>query len=181
MNPIDNAGHASPAVSDGIVPEETIALTPPEIDRRRRQIAHNRRLLSSNGGRKRLHTLIVEDQAFTRSLLSQVLSQTCSVATCSNAKDGWRLYVDEVPDITFLDIDLPGVSGHALADKIKEVDPDSYVVMVTASQDVYDIQIAKFNRVDGFVIKPFNKQKIDACIERFCLTHKMHGKARPLS
>ena len=148
-------------------------LAPAQIDQYRQRLALSRKMLRHNGGRERLHTLVVEDQTFSRQLLLEVLHDTCSVATCTNAYDGWKIYVEEVPDIAFLDISLPGASGHMLADRIKELDPMSYVVMVTASQDVHDLQVAKGNRVDGFIVKPFNKKKILDCIARYQTTVKM--------
>ena len=156
---------------------DNFAFTPDQAEQHRKHIVQCRKVLAKNAIRAHLHTLIVEDQAFSRRLLYQMLNQTCSVSTCANAKDGWKIYLEEVPDVVFLDIGLPGVSGHELADKIKELDPQSYVVMVTASQDVHDLQVAKVNQVDGFIIKPFNKKKIDDCIDRYRATHKTAVKA----
>jgi hypothetical protein len=37
------------------------------------------------------------------------------------------------------------------------------------------VQTAKGNRVDGFIVKPFSKQKVDECINRYFATHKDKG------
>jgi len=160
-------------IFEGALPQTgELAITPEEATQYRLQLVQYRKMLAQNSDRTRLHTLIVEDQAFSRNLLYQVLNHTCSVSTAANAIDGWKIYVEEVPDIAFLDINMPGANGHVLADRIKFLDPISYVVMVTASQEVADVQVAKNNRVDGFIIKPFSKQKIDDCINRYLATHK---------
>src|SRR5690348_14779417 len=87
---------------------DSLAVAPAEMKKARIQIDHYRKALmnSRTAGRHRPHTLIVEDQAFSRKLLYEVLHDDCSVSVCTNAIDGWRLYVEEVPDIVFLDIGL---------------------------------------------------------------------------
>jgi CheY-like chemotaxis protein len=67
---------------------------------------------------------------------------------------------------------LPAADGHALAHKIKETDPNSYVVMLTASRERGDVERARQNRVDGFVTKPFSRQKISERIEHYRATHR---------
>jgi DNA-binding NtrC family response regulator len=164
------------------IPDETAAADPfalsaDQVNQCRLQLAQYRKMLAQNGGRTRLHTLVVEDQAFSRGLLYEILHHACSVSVAVNAREGWKLYFEEAPDVVFLDIGLPEISGHALADKIKELDPQSYIVMVTGSQDVADVQIARNNRVDGFIVKPFNKKQIDDCVDRYHVMHKAKTKA----
>jgi DNA-binding NtrC family response regulator len=173
MDPTQTSGDAD------IIPNGTshfedaeFALTPEQIAAHQRQLAHHRKAMAQAGNRARLHALIVEDQLFSRNLLYQVLNQSCAVSSCATALDGWKIYLREMPDVAFLDIELPGASGHVLAEKIKHIDPNAYIVMVTGNQDVNNIQMAKINHVDGFIVKPFNKQKIDDCISRYMQSRK---------
>ena len=177
MNPSRSTAGIIGNMFSGALPQAgELALSPEEATQYRLQLIQRRKMLMQSGERPRLHALIVEDQAFHRNLLYEVLHYTCSVITCSNATDGWKIYLKDVPDIAFVNIGLPDADGHMLANRIKFLDPLSYVVMVTASKDVYDVEVAKRNRVDGFIVKPFNKKKIDDCISRYLALHKEHMK-----
>jgi len=136
------------------------------------QAAHYKKTLQQRPGREQLHVLIVEDEVFLRKLLTEVLHKIYVVDTASSAEDGWKIYLNKVPDILFLDIELLGADGHFLAHLIKGIDPAAYIVMVTASHYLEDVEIAKKNRVDGFITKPFNKKKIDDCINQYLAKHK---------
>jgi len=117
--------------------------------------------------RKGLHVLVVEDQAFSRRLMQQFFWQICSVDAAAQASEALTLYMGNAPNIAFLDIDLPDGSGHLLATMMKKIDPDSFVVMVTANHTAEDVIKAKDNNVDGYIVKPFSKQKIIACLDRY--------------
>ena len=156
------------------------ALKPEEAVQYCLQLSERRKMLAHSHDRARLHTLIVEDQPFSRKLLYEILHDNCSDTTRTNAIDGWKAYLEEVPDIAFLDINMPDANSHMLAGRIKILDPLSYVVMMTASQEVNDIQMAKINHVDGFIIKPYSTKKIDECIHRFLATHKNKNMTKKL-
>lgn len=110
--------------------------------------------------------LVVEDQGFSRKLLFGILSGTFDVHLAANAHDGWEMFLDTAPDISFLDIELNDVNGHELASYIRLIAPDTYVVMVTGNNSIDDVMLAKQNKVNGFIAKPFSKQKIIECLEK---------------
>ena len=138
------------------------------------------KLVAGRAVRDRLNILIVEDQSFLRNLLAEVLRTDYAIETAADLKEGWNLYVKKAPDIVFLDIQLPDGSGHALAHRIKELDPASYIVMVTASNQRDDVELAKENHVDGFIIKPFNKKKISDCIDYYLVSRNISPKKKNL-
>ena len=114
-----------------------------------------------------LHILIVEDNSFLRNLFCQAFHQTHILHAAATAEEGWRLYLDKAPSLVFLDIQLPGIGGHALAKQIKQQYASAYIVMITASDSVEDVEEALHNHVDGFIVKPFSKEKINAYIDRY--------------
>jgi DNA-binding NtrC family response regulator len=128
--------------------------------------------LAERPNRKQIEYLIIEDQAFFRALLSEMIPRPANVHQCENLKDGWSLYLKTVPDIVFLDVELVESKGHALAQKIREFDPDAYIVMVTGSRAMPDVAAAKQNKVNGYIGKPFNKQKIHDSIDQFIASRK---------
>jgi CheY-like chemotaxis protein len=122
--------------------------------------------------RTKPHVLIVEDQIFSQKMLKTILKDyTCYVA--ASAGEALMLYIEKCPDIVFLDIELPDLSGHNFAKLVNEIDPNPFVVIVTANHYEKDIQAAKENRVKGFIAKPYNKKAIIDVMDQFM---KKRGK-----
>lgn len=117
--------------------------------------------------------LVVEDQDFSRRLLEGMLRRHYVCSSATNAKDAIALYAEQPPCVTFLDIELPDVDGHEIAAFLKKHDPESYIVMVTANNYEKDVLQARQNNVQGFIAKPFSKNKIIECIEKY-----MHERNR---
>lgn len=116
--------------------------------------------------------LIVEDQLFSRQILKEMLRRHYTCYEASTAQEAIELYADHAPHVVFLDIELPDMDGHNLATLIKTHDQDSYIVMVTANHYVKDIEAARANKVQGFIAKPYNKQKILTAIENYIKLQK---------
>jgi two-component system, chemotaxis family, chemotaxis protein CheY len=120
--------------------------------------------------RSPLRILVVEDSDLLRQIFGTALGKEHLIETAPNTKEGWDLYLKRSPNIVFVDILLPDGNGHDLAYRIKSHNPATFVVMATASDYADDKEEANFNRVDGFLTKPFGKQKIDEIIDRFWAT-----------
>jgi|GEM_PF-628321 len=136
------------------------------------QIALFRSAARHRKGRKYPEIMVVEDQAFSNKLLVRLLEQNSKVYPALNAKTGLELYCANAPDISFLDIEMPGASGHDLAAVISKMDADAYIVMVTANNYIEDVVRAKQNGAKGFVVKPFNKQKILERVDKYIQDRK---------
>lgn len=76
-------------------------------------------------------------------------------------------YDDSLPDITFLDIDLPDGNGFELLDYIRSQEPEAYVIMLTGSKLPEDVATSQEKGVSGYIIKPFTKAKIEEYIEDY--------------
>lgn len=113
--------------------------------------------------------LIVEDQEFSRKLLEGMLRRDYTCYCAANAEQALALYAEHLPCIVFLDIELPDANGHDLAGFLKKIDPASFIVMVTANHYENDVKRAQENNVQGFIAKPYSKQKISDAIEKYAL------------
>jgi len=77
--------------------------------------------------------LVVDDEHLIRWSLEQNLKkQGYEVITAGTGEDALRLAREQQPDLVLLDIQLPGISGIEVLEKIKEFDEDIIVVMLTA-------------------------------------------------
>jgi CheY-like chemotaxis protein len=131
------------------------------------QILHLKRYGRERRTLKTPSILIVEDQDFSRKLLEGMLRRDYSCYCASNAEQAVALYAEHLPCIVLLDIELPDVSGHDLAAFFKRQDSDSFIVMVTANHYESDVKRARENNVQGYISKPYSKQKILESIEKY--------------
>lgn len=116
--------------------------------------------IKTRNNRKAPEVLIVEDQAFSRTLLMGILSHQYKCHTAKNAAETLSVFAGLAPDIILLDVELPDSNGHAIAKFIRNIDPNVWIIMITANHYQADIIAAKENKVQGFIVKPYSKQKI---------------------
>jgi two-component system, chemotaxis family, chemotaxis protein CheY len=124
--------------------------------------------------RQKPDILIVEDQHFSLQLLCSALRREHKLYTAGNARDAWQLYLEHAPDVVLLDVEMPEISGHALAAHLCQFDPKAFVVMVTANNFLEDVERSKKNGAQGFIAKPYSKQKILDVMQKF----NQHKKSR---
>lgn len=104
--------------------------------------------------------LIIEDDRFTASYTSNILSHQYELVVSREGEDGVCRYIDCAPDIVFLDIHLPGLSGHQTLQAIKAVDPKAFVVMLSVDTHRNSIIQASAAGAKNFIKKPFSKQRL---------------------
>lgn len=145
------------------------------LDASPEQIALFRAAAKVRKSRKHLEILVVEDQPFSSKLLVGLLAKIGKATPALNAQTALELYLAQAPDIIFLDVEMPGVSGHDLAAAIRQLDSDAYIIMVTANNYIEDVNRAKKNGAKGFVAKPYNKQKILEGVEKYIHERKLRS------
>lgn len=121
--------------------------------------------------REKPELMIIEDDAFSRRLVENVLEKKYALTGTGEATNALDTYARIAPDLLFLDINLPDVSGHELLDKIIALDPEAYVIMLSGNCDKDNITQAMTKGAKGFIAKPFTKDKLLQYIER-CPTIK---------
>ncbi len=125
----------------------------------------------SNGSDNRLLGLkiaVVEDDATIRRLLEITLSASGAASVVSTGDGGRALDLlrRERPDVTLLDLMLPGLDGTSICRKIR-ADPDlssTGVIMLTAKSESEDIVAGLDAGADDYVTKPFSRSVLLARI-----------------
>lgn len=130
------------------------------VSRNAEQIAAQRRL------RGEPLVMMIEDDPFSRRLVENVLQKHYRLTGLASAEDALSTYADLAPNILFLDINLPDVTGHELLEKLIALDPQAYVVMLSGNADKQNIMQAMDRGAVGFVAKPFSRDKLFQYIER---------------
>ena len=110
--------------------------------------------------------LVVEDYMLFAREIKHALPQH-RVIFARTLEDARARYDDSLPDLTFLDIDLPDGSGFELLEHVRNRDQEAYVVILTGSKLKEDIASAEAKGARGYIIKPFTKGKIDGIIESY--------------
>lgn len=127
----------------------------------------------------RFTALIAEDEALFRDALVEMLQQEWPeldlVAICEDGAAALEALSDVTPDIAFLDIRMPGLTGLEVAAAMSEVSPTTRIVFVTA-YDQYAIDAFEKGAVD-YLLKPVASERLAASIAR--LKSQLHQQATP--
>jgi len=114
----------------------------------------------------RIRTAIVDDELLSRRGIALRLHEAPEfevVAECSNGREAVGTLQRERPDLVFLDIQMPGLSGFdVLAHLPRDVLP--LVVFVTA-YDQYAVRAFEAHAVD-YLLKPIDDRRFDTTLER---------------
>jgi CheY-like chemotaxis protein len=118
--------------------------------------------------KKRIRSiLIIDDEEDLCWLLSSTLqSKGYNVLTANTISDGMTR-VKEAPDLLFLDLKLPNGDGMDLLSKIREITPQTLVVIISAYGSEEKRGEAKDKGVCGFIDKPFTEEKVLETIGQF--------------
>jgi len=114
---------------------------------------------------RQVQAIIVDDEETLRAYLRQKLSVLWPnlhvVGEASDGNTALRLIQDTQPDIAFLDIQMPGLSGLEVARKITE---KCLVVFVTA-YDKYAIRAFESEAID-YLLKPISDERLEKTMRR---------------
>jgi CheY-like chemotaxis protein len=113
-----------------------------------------------------IKVLIIDDDSFALSLAQKSVGRHHDVETARTAVDGLKKYARIAPNILFLDIHMPGVSGYDFLEKIFEVDPDAFVVIISAHNDPNTIKKSQNLGARGFITKPYPREEIERYIQQ---------------
>lgn len=117
-------------------------------------------------GRDHAELMVIEDDVFSARLVEGALRKHYPVTTLHSAEKALQTYCDKAPDMVLLDINLPDVDGHALLEGILRMDPEAYVVMLSAHSDAENVTRALQRGAKGFVTKPFSHEKLMQYVQR---------------
>ncbi len=104
--------------------------------------------------------MVVEDDRFTLHYASSILSKEYEMVSAKTGEDAIEMYIENAPDIVFLDIHLPGLSGHQVLEAINAVDKDAFVVMLSVDSVKDNIAMASELGAKKFIKKPFSKERL---------------------
>ena len=88
------------------------------------------------------------------------------IDTATNGNDALNIFKTKDFDIVFLDENMPGLTGLETLSKLKSINPDIPVVMITKSEEEYLMEDAIGFKIDDYLIKPVNPKQILLTIKK---------------
>jgi two-component system chemotaxis response regulator CheY len=107
---------------------------------------------------------MIEDDLFTQQIVSKVVGGEFNLLAVQKGRDAGFMYALHAPDIVFLDIGLPDISGQLVLQELLEIDPDAYTVMLSAQGSRDNVIQSAEKGARGFIGKPFTPDRLLQCI-----------------
>ena len=115
-----------------------------------------------------LKCVVAEDEQLLRDSLVELLREAWPeldiVAECEDGGAALEAIAASQPDVAFLDIRMPGLTGLEVAAAMAEASPKTHVVFVTAYNQ-YAIDAFEQGAVD-YLLKPISRERLGATVQR---------------
>jgi cyclic di-GMP phosphodiesterase len=117
--------------------------------------------------------LIVDDEAEITEILADLLSEDYDCSRAGSAEEALtRLREDEF-QLVISDITMPGMSGLDMIPHVKELAPDTVVVMISGMQTVESAIGALRLGAFDYLMKPFDLRQVEAVVKRALEHHDL--------
>jgi two-component system, LytTR family, response regulator len=112
-----------------------------------------------------IKVLIIEDEPLAAGLLKEMLQAYPGfelLGVCHNGFEGMKAIKELTPDLIFLDVQMPKLSGFEMLELLEDPPP---VIFCTAF-DQYALQAFEVHSID-YLLKPYSKDRFRRAIEKF--------------
>ncbi len=122
--------------------------------------------------------LIADDALFARLLLRKILTDAGHevVGEASTGKEAVEKYAELRPDLVTLDIIMPDMDGITALKKIREIDPNAKIIMITSVDSDKKLVECIEAGASGYIVKPFEPVDVLREIERVLKSRSGAGK-----
>jgi len=112
----------------------------------------------------KIKTLIIDDESLARDLLRHYLSKDERVeivGECSNGFEGVLAIQEQNPDLVFLDIQMPKITGFEMLELVS----NPPVIIFSTAYDQYAIRAFEANAID-YLLKPYPSERVTAALNK---------------
>ena len=122
---------------------------------------------------KKATILVVDDEHGVRQSFNMVLKDKYNVLLAGTGEETIEVFTKNSVDLILLDILLPDVNGLDLLDKLKGIDPNTEIIMVTAVKEVQTaVKAIKLGAYE-YIVKPFLVEDVINIIKRALEKHNL--------
>ena len=118
-----------------------------------------------SASRQKWKALIVDDEELARKLLREMLGSHPEIeiaAECRNGMEAVKAAGEHKPDLLFLDVQMPKLTGF---DVLELIDRHNVSVIFVTAYDQYAMKAFEVHAVD-YLLKPFSRERFEAALER---------------
>lgn len=119
---------------------------------------------------ERIRTIVVDDEPLARRGLMVRLAQFTQleiIQECSSGREAVEAIQNQQPDLVFLDIQMPGLSGFDVIRKLDEDNEKLPLVVFVTAYDQYAIRAFEVRALD-YLLKPVDEDRLQQTVERIC-------------
>ncbi|NND33599.1 MAG: response regulator transcription factor [Saprospiraceae bacterium] len=114
-----------------------------------------------------ISALIIDDEKralnVLKMLIEQHLPEIKTVSTALGSAKGLEQIYARKPDLVFLDVEMPGMTGFEMLEALKDIRVN---VIFTTAYDHYAIRAIRFSAID-YLLKPIDVQELKAAVHKF--------------
>jgi len=112
-----------------------------------------------------MRVILIDDEPLARSVLAEYLAkwpQFEIVQECSDGFEGVKAIMQHQPDLIFLDIQMPKITGFEMLELVEQKPS----VIFTTAFDEFALKAFEANAID-YLLKPFNQERFNKAIQKF--------------
>lgn len=112
-----------------------------------------------------IKTIIIDDEPLARSIIIDYLQKYQDfevLAECGNGFEGLKAIMQYQPDLVFLDIQMPKITGFEMLELVDEMPS----IIFTTAFDEFALKAFETNAVD-YLLKPFDQERFQKAIDKF--------------
>ena len=119
---------------------------------------------------EKVKVMIVDDSKISRTILANHLSKTNFevVAMAADAAEAIELYREHDPELVTMDMNLPDADGIECSKKIRGIDPEAKIIMISAMKDASLIAQGRAAGISAFLQKPVSTNEIIDTLMLLC-------------
>jgi len=126
----------------------------------------NKELLKNS---KKISVLYAEDEEIIREqykAIFDILFQ--EVTSAENGLDALEKYKQKQYDLIITDLTMPQMDGITFIKKVLEINPNQHIIIMTAHNTNENLRVSIDFQVDGFLLKPVEKEKLFRLLSKVC-------------
>ncbi len=109
--------------------------------------------------------IVIDDEPLARSIILSYLSSYSNmqvIEECGNGFEGFKAIMQHHPDLVFLDIQMPKLTGFEMLELIEDIPP----IIFTTAFDEFALKAFETNAVD-YLLKPFDQERFNKAMDKF--------------
>jgi len=113
-----------------------------------------------------LKAIVVDDETYCCEILAAMLESDCPgveiTSICHNAKEALTAIRQHVPDLVFLDVEMPNMNGFEMLEQLPSI---NFHLIFTTSYDQYALKAIRFSALD-YLLKPIDREELQKAVQK---------------